>query len=137
MGKPYLSTALKQGIITGVSTLDGRRVFRSENPLYQAEASVVLNNALNLESQEQKPIFSDSEAMPVWAVEAAAIALHRMRFFQFQTGASNQWRRLHVDAAEMLYRAMEIMKSEQPSSLLSGSSVNTWVLKDDALRLRL
>jgi hypothetical protein len=118
--KPYLSTALKQGIITGVSTLDGRRVFRSENPLTRAEASVVLNNALNLESQEQKPIFSDSEAMPVWAVEAAAIAASNEVLPVSSDGRLQPMETVtRADAAEMLYRAMEIMKSEQPSSLLS------------------
>jgi hypothetical protein len=118
--KPYLSTALKQGIITGVSTLDGRRVFRSENPLTRAEALVVLNNVLNLDEGERRPVFADDEAVPAWAMEAASKAVANEII---QVPSDGNIRPLdtvtRADAAEMLFRAMEVMKKEQSRGLLS------------------
>lgn len=118
--KPYLSTALKQGIITGVSTLDGRRVFRAENPLTRAEALVVLNNILKLDSGDKKPVFSDDEAVPVWAMDAASKAVANDLVRMTSDGNLRPMDNVtRADAAEMLYRAMKIMKSEKSRGLLS------------------
>lgn len=118
--KPYLSTALKQGIITGVSTLDGRRVFRAENPLTRAEALVVLNNILKLDGGETKPVFSDDEAVPAWAMEAASKAVANDLIRMTSDGNLKPMDNVtRADTAEMLYRAMKIMKSEKSRGLLS------------------
>jgi len=118
--KPYLSTALKQGIITGVSTLDGRRVFRSENPLTRAEALVVLNNILKLDDGEKRPVFADDEAVPAWAMDAASKAVANDLIETASDGSLRPMDNVtRADAAEMLYRAMKIKESEKSRSLLS------------------
>lgn len=46
--KPYVSAALRSGIVQGSTTLDGLVVFRPEEPITAAEAAVVLNRALRV-----------------------------------------------------------------------------------------
>ena len=68
--KPYMSTALKAGIIKGVATNDGRKVFLAESPILRAEAAVIINNAINLADNLPTSVFSDGDSVPVWAAQA-------------------------------------------------------------------
>jgi hypothetical protein len=61
--KPFASTALKSGIIKGVSTSDGRRVFRSSYVLTRGEAAVILNNALRIVDAGAKSTFADEDSI--------------------------------------------------------------------------
>jgi hypothetical protein len=47
--KPYVSSALMCGIITGFKDRDGRLIFASEEPITVSEAAVILNNALGID----------------------------------------------------------------------------------------
>jgi hypothetical protein len=118
--KPYISTALKNGIISGASTFDGRRVFRSENPLTRAEAAVILNNALSLDEAGNAPVFSDGDAVPAWAAEAAsrtaALGIIPVAADGSLHPMSNVTR---ADAAQLLYNAMKVHEESKPRGLLS------------------
>jgi hypothetical protein len=118
--KPYISTALKNGIITGVSTSDGRKVFRSETPLTRAEAAVILNNAVTLNEAEREPVFSDADTVPAWAEQAAA---NTMECGILSVDANGSLRPMdsvtRADAAQMLYNAMNVMNEQKPKGLLS------------------
>ena len=67
--KPYLSAGLRAGVISG-ETKDGELVFRPNDTITQAEAAVMLQNALDLPASEADV----SEDVPAWA-QAAAEAL--------------------------------------------------------------
>ncbi len=69
--KPFASTALKAGIINGVSMADGRKALRSDHILTRGEAAVIINNALRITDAGTESAFSDEAAIPVWAYQAA------------------------------------------------------------------
>lgn len=68
--KPYITTALQNGIITGVTTTEGDLVFRSQAYLTKAEAAVIIDNILGLGDCTQVMNFED--VVPAWAVQATA-----------------------------------------------------------------
>lgn len=84
--KPYVSTALMSGIITGYKNDDGRLVFAPGDPITCSEAAVILNNALKINDavsvsaayndDETAPCMtcgeSGCQACPTWAGQAAA-----------------------------------------------------------------
>lgn len=117
--KPYVLSALKSGIVTGVSTLDGRRVFRSGNDLTRAEAAVILNKAANLTPVEKAPVFSDNESIPVWAATAAANTAARGILSVSTDGSLGVMETVtRAEAAQMLYKAMQV--NEQRGDSLLG-----------------
>lgn len=69
--KPFASSALKAGIINGVSTADGQKVLRSDYTLTRGEAAVILNNALRISDAGSQSAFSDDASIPAWAYQAA------------------------------------------------------------------
>jgi len=118
--KPYISTALKNGIVSGSSTFDGRRVFRSESPLTRAEAAVILNNAISLAEVEKLPAFSDADAVPAWAAEATAKTAANGILSVASDGSLRPMDTVtRADAAQMLYNAMKVMEESKPRGLLS------------------
>jgi len=118
--KPYISTALKNGIISGSSTFDGRRVFRSESALTRAEAAVILNNAISLNDVAKAPAFADADAVPAWAAEAAARTAAKGILSVASDGSLHPMDTVtRADAAQMLYNAMKVMEESKPRGLLS------------------
>ena len=67
--KPYISSALKAGFIQGMNASDGSKVFCSAMNLTRAQAAVIMDNVLQIES-DAEPVFAD--AVPAWASQAAA-----------------------------------------------------------------
>jgi hypothetical protein len=62
--KPYVSTALMSGIITGFKNNDGQLVFASQAPITFSEAAVILNNSLKITDVISVGAFSE-DACPV------------------------------------------------------------------------
>lgn len=97
--RPYIVSALRAGVISGVTSDDGL-VFRPTAALTTAEAAVMLQNMLNLPSAEQAAGFPTDSAVPVWAEDAvsalsdAGIPLNTANCMQDVT---------RRDAANMLY----------------------------------
>lgn len=114
--KPYLSAALKNGIISGVKSTDGRMVFRANNNLTRAEAAVIIANALDLAGSESTQTISDLEAVPVWAAQATLSATASGILSVDSDGALRPMDDItRAEAAEMLWQAMEVMRRQASS----------------------
>ena len=71
--KPYVSTALLNGYISGYSDASGGAVFDSEAPITSAEAAVILNRILNVSDVTAvSAAFNEASGVPVWAAQAMA-----------------------------------------------------------------
>lgn len=69
--KPYVSTALMSGLITGYKNDEGRIVFASQEPITFAEAAVILDNILNITDVVSVAAMEPS-ICPVWSYQAEA-----------------------------------------------------------------
>jgi len=67
--KPYVSSALRAGYIRGMNASDGSKIFCSSMNLTRAQAAVIMDNVLKVESGAA-PAFAD--AVPAWASQAVA-----------------------------------------------------------------
>lgn len=111
--QPYLVTALKTGMIAGVSS-DNGMVFRPTASMTKAEAAVMLQNALELPTNTDSPVFRELSAVPVWAqssynaLSCAGIELNPMLSAQPMT---------RLEAAELLYDVAHIVESDKTLSL--------------------
>ena len=63
--KPYLAAALRSGLLDGVP---GGEVFRYDEGIPQAEAAVMLQNALDLAAPSEEAVMSEGDTTPEWAV---------------------------------------------------------------------
>lgn len=96
--QPYLSSALRSGLIRGESSEAGL-IFRGEDPITAAEAAVMLQNLMEL----PVPVTAQDDAAPVWArASLAAMADAGVHFPQAQTTLSR------LDAAKLLYGASKL-----------------------------
>ena len=112
--KPYLSAALKNGIITGVSMSDGRTVFRAGNTLTKAEAAVIISNATNLAASGKTPVFADAEEVPAWAEQAVAYTSACGIISANADGNLEPMQEVtRAEATEMLYQAMKIAEDDE------------------------
>jgi len=103
--KPYVSTALLTGIISGYSDGINTAVFNSDNYIRYPEAAVMLNKALNLTDVSAE---SYGAAAPVWAAQACA-NLSACRISDY----SDESRLTRADCAKLLYNAMSIAKDKK------------------------
>lgn len=69
--KPYVSTALKCGIISGYAEDDTGAVFCPDRCISVAEAAVILDRAMEL-TDAVAAWFSFDDAVPAWAMQSAA-----------------------------------------------------------------
>ncbi len=76
--RPYIVSAFKSGMVSGVTSPDGM-VFRPSSNLTRAEAAVMLQNILQLPQSQETAVFSEDSAVPVWA-QASVSALKRPGF---------------------------------------------------------
>ena len=70
--KPYISSALKSGVVQGSLNLQGQAVFNADNTITKAEATVLLNRILQLSDVSTDVWYADSASTPAWASQAAA-----------------------------------------------------------------
>lgn len=112
--KPYISAALKQGIVQGALNPDGSRVFMPDKLITRAEAAVILNNIANLAQDGRTVSFSDQDKIPVWAVQPA-VNLNSVNIITpDETGAMNPNNIIsRADSAEMLYAVMQIIDNRK------------------------
>lgn len=117
--KPYITTALKAGIITGVSTMGGQLVFRSEADLTQAEAAVIIDNALQI--ADSADTVTSNSTVPVWATQAVA-NLDSSGIIEANTlNMSDTVTR--AQAADMISAALDVLEKKDDSlGLLSWAS---------------
>lgn len=68
--KGYVNTAVKLGIVSGRINSAGEPVLAPNDKITRAEAAVMLNNMVELDTPVLKPVFADSNALPAWAEDA-------------------------------------------------------------------
>ncbi len=115
--KGYVSSALKTGLIQGSLADDGQIVWNGDSNITRAEASVLLNGALQIADVSDNGQYSDSTLAPVWAYQAA-VNLETVGVIETDnSGAlalSSQLTRGEV--AEMLSAALDVMETRESSS---------------------
>jgi len=110
--KPYVAAALMSGAVSGYSDDDGRPVFLSGTPITFAEASVMLDNILEITDVSYGSV---GEACPSWAYQAT-INLSACNIASAGVYGAEMTR---ADAAEMLLGAMNVLDARGGGSLLS------------------
>jgi len=102
--KPYVSTALLTGLLSGYSNGLNEIVFNSGNYISYPEATLMLNNALNL-TDESTVDYGDT--VPAWAAQACAnLSACRMSDY------SNVPQLSRVACATLLYNTMNIIEEK-------------------------
>jgi hypothetical protein len=116
--KPYVSTALMTGIITGFKDGEGRLVFASQEPITFCEVAVVLNNLLEISDVVPVSVI-DHAACPVWSCQAE-VNLAACRIMPaLGTGCGDTVTR--AEAADILVAAMSLLKERD-----GGFSLLSW-----------
>ena len=98
--KPYVSTAVLDGIISGESDGDGT-VFGASDELSRAEAMVLLSNALHLSDVSHVSV---PEEVPAWAAQSAANLSSCGIVYSLDSSSDTLTR---AEAAKMLAAAMD------------------------------
>lgn len=110
--RPYIVSAFKSGMVSGVTSPDGM-VFRPSSNLTRAEAAVMLQNILNLPQSQVAAVFSEDCAVPVWA-QASVSALESAGIsIPVTTSAENLTRR---EAAELLYECWTLCQNRETAA---------------------
>ena len=104
--KPYVSAALKSGLIQGTVDGAGRVVFQGESVITAAEAAVILDRALSV-TDVDAAAFSP-EGAPAWAAQSAA-NLSTCGVLPEETGLADTLTR--GEAAQLLCAALELLDS--------------------------
>ena len=119
--RPYLVSALRSGIISGVNSEEGL-VFRPTAALTQAEAAVMLQNILDLPSSSSVGSFDTEETsdVPAWAENAMA-TLNTAGIPLSQEDAMETVSRR--EAANLLYASSRLL----PEQAEEDDSVISWI----------
>ena len=113
--KPYIASALQSGDISGYADENGNAVFSSEAPVTFAEASVMLDNLLDVTDAVGVSL-SAPDNCPVWAYQAAA-NLSSAGVLSFSDDYSAPLSR--AQAAEMLSAALDMLEARKSSGIFS------------------
>jgi len=116
--KAYASSALKSGIVQGLTDGSGQVIFNPDATITKAEAAVLLDRALQVSDVPADDVwFADSDATPAWASQAAANLESCGVLRTDASGALGINAPLtRADAAEMLCGALEVLDSRSSSS---------------------
>ena len=110
--RPYIVSAFKSGMVSGVTSPDGM-VFRPSSNLTRAEAAVMQQNILDLPQSQEAAVFSEDCAVPVWA-QASVSALESAGIsIPVTTSAENLTRR---EAAELLYECWTLCQNRETAA---------------------
>lgn len=69
--RPYLSAALRCGVVSGIPASDGL-LFAPNQPVTCAQAAVMLQNILQLPQPETATVFAPETILPTWAASAVS-----------------------------------------------------------------
>ena len=117
--KPYVSTALMSGIISGSRSLDGRIVFNSDTPVTFSEAAVMLNNTLGITDVVSVAVIETDPDTPVWAYTAAA-NLNACRIISDEVTDIYTRQVTRADAAKMLLASSDLFAARAGGKSLLG-----------------
>ena len=103
--KPYVSSALKQGLVQGTVDEAGRAVFRAGDAITAAEAAVLLDRMLSVTDVDAQTFAADA---PAWAAQSAA-NLSTCGVLPSDAGLTETLNR--GEAAQLLCGALELLDS--------------------------
>lgn len=103
--KPYVSSALKCGLVQGTTDEEGKVVFRAEDSITTAEAAVLLDRVLSVTDVDAQTFAADA---PAWAAQSAA-NLSTCGVLPADAGLTETLTR--GEAAELLCAALDLMDS--------------------------
>ena len=111
--KGYVSSALKSGYVQGVLSADGV-VFDPERAITRAEAAVLLDRMLQVTDAAVTTLYTDYDAAPAWACQAA-VNLETAGVLQTNAdGALALSEPLtRADAADLLCGALDVLESRE------------------------
>lgn len=115
--KPYVSSALKSGVIQGTITNEGQVVFQGENMITEAEAAVLLNRLLSVTNVSAETWSGNTSAVPTWASQAV-MNLETVGVIQADSsGAIALGDTLtRASAAQMLAAALDVLEAREESN---------------------
>ena len=103
--KPYVSSALKSGLVTGSLDETGQAVFRAGDPITGAEAAVLLDRALQITDVDAQTF---APAAPAWAAQSAA---NLSTCGMLDDGEDLSAALTRGEAAELICSALELLDS--------------------------
>ena len=104
--KPYVSSALKSGLIQGSRNEAGQVVFQGDGAVTTAEAAVLLDRALQVTDVDAQT-FADGDA-PAWAAQSAA---NLATCGVLESGDSLGAQLTRGEAAQLLCASLELLDS--------------------------
>lgn len=116
--KGYVASGLKAGVVKGTIGEEGRVVFQGDTAVTRAEASVLLDRALNVTEATSVNGYADSDTAPVWAYQAAVNLETAGVLRTDSNGAlalSDSLTR--ADAAELLAGALDLLEARESGGL--------------------
>ena len=120
--KPYVSTALFDGLIQGIQRADGNIVFDPEAHISVSEAALILNNVLGLSDAPTAGNIMELAA-PAWAHQAT-VNLRAYNIISFGYPAVYLDALTRADAADMLLGAANVLDTRNPA----GTSLLIWAI---------
>lgn len=102
--KPYVSTAMLTGVVSGYSDGLHSAVFSSNNYISYSEAAVMLNRSMSLTDVNSE---SYGDTAPAWAAQACA-NLSACRITDYSTAASGDTLS-RADCAKLMCEAMRVL----------------------------
>ena len=108
--KPYISSALKAGVVQGSSNEQGQIVFNSGATITRAEASVLLDRLLQISDVSTETWYADSELAPTWAYQSAVnLETAGILRTNSQGALALEDTLTRADAAQMLSAALDVI----------------------------
>jgi hypothetical protein len=117
--KPYVGAALMNGIISGYARPGGALVFSPNDAISNAQAVVMLNNALDISDVKSAAYFAEDGVLPAWVSQAAANLTAVDVIDDISLTANAQMTR--GEAAAMLAQAAALIETRE-----SGKSLLSW-----------
>lgn len=114
--KPYISSALRCGVIQGTVTQDGQVVFSGSDLITEAEAAVMLNRMLAITDAPVAAWSTTLTAVPAWASQAV-INLETVGVLQTGSTGTRTLRSelTRADAAQLLAGALDVLEARESS----------------------
>lgn len=110
--KPYVSSALKSGVIQGSIAESGQVVFNADATITKAEAAVLLNRMLQISDVTTETFFTDRDLVPAWAYQSAVNLQTTGVIRANADGAlSLSDTMTRADAAQMLAGALDVVQA--------------------------
>ncbi len=118
--KPYISSALKSGLVRGSVNDLGQVVFNANNAITRAEATVLLDRLLEISDVSTDVWYADSAAAPAWAYQSA-VNLETVGIIRTDaSGALSLNTSLtRGGAADMFSAALDVLEARQTSNWFS------------------